>query len=86
MSALNSSSAVCLRTRALDVALNSLAVVGGHLLISDCAVDALRFFGNLVCHGRRLARILLSQDACVPGFGCGLARESVGGVGFEVGL
>ena len=21
-------------------------------------------------------------DACVPGFGCGLARESVGGVGF----
>ena len=25
-------------------------------------------------------------DACVPGFGCGLARESVGGVGFEVGL
>ena len=20
-------------------------------------------------------------DACVPGFGCGLARESVGGVG-----
>ena len=22
----------------------------------------------------------------VPGFGCGLARESVGGVGFEVGL
>ena len=24
--------------------------------------------------------------ACVPGFGCGLARESVGGVGFEVGL
>ena len=26
------------------------------------------------------------DDACVPGFGCGLARESVGGVGFEVGL
>ena len=25
-------------------------------------------------------------DACIPGFGCGLARESVGGVGFEVGL
>ena len=25
-------------------------------------------------------------DACVPGFGCGLARESVGGVGFEVGI
>ena len=25
-------------------------------------------------------------DACVPGFGRGLARESVGGVGFEVGL
>ena len=25
-------------------------------------------------------------DACVPGFECGLARESVGGVGFEVGL
>ena len=23
---------------------------------------------------------------CVPGFGCGLARESVGGVGFEVVL
>ena len=22
-------------------------------------------------------------DACVPGFGCGLARESVGGVGFR---
>ena len=26
------------------------------------------------------------SDACVPGFGSGLARESVGGVGFEVGL
>ena len=25
-------------------------------------------------------------DACVPGFGCGLARESVGRVGLEVGL
>ena len=25
-------------------------------------------------------------DACVPGFGRGLARESVGGAGFEVGL
>ena len=25
-------------------------------------------------------------DACVPGFGCGLARESVGGVGLGVGL
>ena len=25
-------------------------------------------------------------DACVPGFECGLARESVGGVGFAAGL
>ena len=30
--------------------------------------------------------VVWGVDACVPGFGCGLARESVGGVGFEVGL
>ena len=51
-------------------------------------VSFYRYFTGLAIshHQTALDRVsgVVCGDACVPGFGCGLARESVGGVGFEV--
>jgi len=47
------------------------------ITVTTSALD--RGVSGVVCHVWRRVH-------CVPGFGYGLARESVGGVGFEVGL